>query len=113
MIGKPITGRSFGGCLRYVLNKEEAKIIAAEGVRMQSPDTLIQDFNLQRRMRPELGKAVGHLVLSWSREDRLKLTDTIMAERAQEYLNKVSIKDTQYVIVRHSDREHPAPAFNL
>ena len=73
---------------------------------MQSAEALIQDFNLQRRMRPELGKAVGHLVLSWSKEDRLKLTDTIMAERAQEYLDKVGIKDTQYVIVRHSDREH-------
>lgn len=107
MMGKPITGRSFGGCVRYVVSKQEAKIISAEGVRMQNASAVIQDFNLQRKMRPELGKAVGHLVLSWSKEDLLKLSDEIMLERAREYMQKVGIRDTQYVIVRHSDRAHP------
>jgi ribosomal protein L7/L12 len=107
MMGKPITGRSFGGCIRYVVNKQEAKILSVEGVRMQDANTLTQDFNLQRKMRPGLGKAVGHLVLSWSKEDLSKLSDEIMAERAKEYMEKVGIRNTQYVIVRHSDREHP------
>ena len=107
MMGKPITGRSFGGCIRYVVDKQESKILAAEGLRMQSASTLAQDFNLQRKMRPELGKAVGHLVLSWSKEDLPKLSDEIMAERAKEYMEKVGIRNTQYVVVRHSDRDHP------
>ncbi|TFF33477.1 relaxase/mobilization nuclease domain-containing protein [Mucilaginibacter psychrotolerans] len=107
MMGKPITGRSFGGCIRYVVDKQQAKILAAEGVRMQNASTLAHDFNLQRKMRPELGKAVGHLVLSWSKEDLAKLSDDIMVERAKEYMGKVGIRDTQYVIVRHSDRAHP------
>jgi hypothetical protein len=107
MMGKPITGRSFGGCIRYVVDRQEVKILAAEGVRMQNASTLTQDFNLQRKMRPELGKAVGHLVLSWSKEDLPKLSDEIMVERAKEYMEKVGIRNTQYVIVRHSDRGHP------
>jgi ribosomal protein L7/L12 len=107
MMGKPITGRSFGGCVRYVVNKQDAKILSAEGVRIQSANAMINDFNLQRQMRPELGKAVGHLVLSWSKEDLLKLSDDIMVERAKEYMEKVGIKNTQYVVVRHSDRAHP------
>jgi hypothetical protein len=107
MMCKPITGRSFGGCIRYVVDKQEAKILAAEGVRMQNASTLAHDFNLQRKMRPELGKAVGHLVLSWSKEDLSKLSDEIMVERAKEYMEKVGIRNTQYVIVRHSDRDHP------
>ncbi|WPV01658.1 relaxase/mobilization nuclease domain-containing protein [Mucilaginibacter sp. cycad4] len=107
MIGKPITGRSFGGCVRYVVNKQDAKIITAEGVRIQNAGAIIQDFNLQRKMRPELGKAVGHLVLSWSKEDLSKLNDGIMAERAKEYMDKVGIRDTQFIVVRHNDREHP------
>ena len=107
MMGKPITGRSFGGCIRYVVDRQEAKILAAEGVRMQNASTLTTDFNLQRKMRPELGKAVGHLVLSWSKEDLPKLNDEIMAERAKEYMEKMGIRNTQYVVVRHSDREHP------
>jgi len=106
-MGKPITGRSFGGCIGYVVNKQDAKILAAEGVRMQNASTLTHDFNLQRKMRPELGKAVGHLVLSWSKEDLVKLNDDIMVERAKEYMEKVGIRNTQYVIVRHSDRDHP------
>ncbi|MET3609414.1 hypothetical protein ABIC74_003285 [Mucilaginibacter rubeus] len=107
MIGKPITGRSFGGCVRYVVNKQDAKIISAEGVRMQNAGTITHDFNLQRRMRPELGKAVGHLVLSWSKEDLSKLSDEIMVEQAKEYMDKVGICNTQFVVVRHHDREHP------
>ncbi|MDN5283928.1 MAG: Relaxase [Mucilaginibacter sp.] len=107
MIGKPITGRSFGGCVRYVVNKQDAKIIAAEGVRIQNARTVTNDFNLQRKMLPELGKAVGHLVLSWSREDLSKLSDNIMVERAKEYMDKVGIRNTQFVVVRHHDREHP------
>ncbi|UOE52814.1 relaxase/mobilization nuclease domain-containing protein [Mucilaginibacter sp. SMC90] len=107
MMGKLITGRNFGGCVRYVVNKQDAKIIAAEGVRMQNAGTITRDFNLQRKMRPELGKAVGHLVLSWSREDLSKLSDDIMVERAKEYMDKVGIRNTQFVVVRHHDREHP------
>lgn len=107
MIGKPITGRSFGGCVRYIVDKPEAKILFAEGVRMQNATTLTNDFNLQRKMRPELGKAVGHLVLSWSKEDLAKLTDKIMLEHAKEYMQKMGIRDTQYVVVRHHDKLHP------
>ncbi|SEM69947.1 Relaxase/Mobilisation nuclease domain-containing protein [Mucilaginibacter gossypiicola] len=107
MMGKPITGRSFGGCVRYVVNKQDAKVIAAEGVRIQDAGTITRDFNLQRKMRPELGKAVGHLVLSWSKEDLSKLSDQIMVERAKEYMDKVGICNTQFVVVRHHDSEHP------
>lgn len=107
MMGKPITGRSFGGCVRYVVDKPDAKILFAEGVRMQNATTLTNDFNLQRKMRPELGKAVGHLVLSWSNEDLPKLTDKIMLEHAKEYMQKMGIRDTQYIVVRHHDKSHP------
>ncbi len=106
-MGKPITGRSFGGCVRYIVDKPEAKILFAEGVRMQNATALTNDFNLQRKMRPELGKAVGHLVLSWSREDLPKLTDAVMIERAKEYMEKMGIRDTQYVVVRHKDHKNP------
>ena len=32
MIGKIRKGRSFSGCIRYVTQKDDAKIIASEGV---------------------------------------------------------------------------------
>jgi type IV secretory pathway VirD2 relaxase len=54
-----------------------------------------------------LGQAVGHIVLSWSAEDKAKLNDAIMVERAKEYMHKMKIRDTQYLIVQHTDRQHP------
>lgn len=107
MIGKPITGKSFGGCVRYVVDKKDAVILDANGVRMQSAYLITQDFNQQRKDRPGLGKAVGHLVLSWSNEDLPKLSDQIMIERAKEYMEKMNIRNTQYVIVRHHDVNNP------
>ena len=107
MIGKTMTGRSFGGCVRYVLNRKEATLLEALGVRDINAATMIKDFNMQRMMNPKLGKAVGHLVLSWSKEDLSKLSPAIMTDRAKEYMDLMEIKNTQYVIVQHTDRQNP------
>jgi len=107
MIGKVITGKSFGGCVRYVLEKEDAVILDAAGVRIQQVSQVINDFNLQRKLNPDLGKAVGHNVLSWSINDTDRLTDELMVNIAKDYLHKMKIRDTQYLVVKHNDREHP------
>ncbi|UKJ09188.1 relaxase/mobilization nuclease domain-containing protein [Solitalea lacus] len=106
MIGKQLSGRSFKGCLRYLVLKPEAVILESQGVSALNVNTLIRDFDRQRKLNPNLGKAVGHLILSWSKEDKAKLSATIMKERAKEYLNCMNIRDTQFVIIQHKDREH-------
>ena len=45
--------------------------------------------------------------LSYSAVDAPKLTDEKMIQLAQEYMREMKITDTQYIIVRHQDREHP------
>ena len=107
MIGKVITGKSFGGCIRYVVQKHDALILDAAGIRMQQVNQIINDFNLQRKYNPNLGKAVGHIALSWSINDLPKLNDEVMVSLAKEYLQKMKIQDTQYLIVKHRDKEHP------
>lgn len=107
MIGKVITGRSFGGCIRYVVQKNDAVILDAAGVRMQQVNQIINDFNLQRKYNPNLGKAVGHIALNWSVNDAAKLNDEVMVMLAKEYLQKMKIHDTQYLIVKHRDKNHP------
>jgi hypothetical protein len=107
MIGKVKTGKSFGGCIRYNLQEREATILYAEGIRADSISHIISDFNMQRKMKPELGQSVGHIVLSWSARDKGKLTPLAMVEHAQEYLQNMKITDTQYLVVQHHDREHP------
>jgi hypothetical protein len=107
MIGKVITGKSFGGCVRYVVQKNDAVILEAAGVRMQQVNQTISDFNLQRKFNPGLGKAVGHIALSWSVNDTAKLNDEVMVDLAKEYLQKMKIQNTQYLIVKHKDKENP------
>lgn len=107
MIGKVITGKSFGGCIRYVVQKHDAVVLDAAGVRMQQVNQIINDFNLQRKYNPNLGKAVGHITLSWSVNDATKLNDEVMLMLAKEYLKKMKIQDTQYLIVKHRDKDHP------
>jgi len=107
MIGKVITGKSFGGCIRYVVQKHDAVILDAAGVRMQEVNQIINDFNLQRKYNPNLGQAVGHIALSWSVNDLSKLNDEVMVNMAKEYLQKMKIQDTQYLIVKHRDKDHP------
>ncbi|TPE43326.1 relaxase/mobilization nuclease domain-containing protein [Pontibacter mangrovi] len=107
MIGKVMIGKSFSGCVRYVVQKPEAVLLDAEGIRTETASAMVADFNLQRQLRPELEKAVGHIALSWSTQDAAKLTPAIMAARAKEYMEKMQIKDTQYLIVQHWDKQHP------
>jgi len=107
MIAKVITGKSFGGCVRYLLEREKSFVLDSAGVRDYNIKAIIADLNAQRKMRPQLGNAVGHTVLSWSNEDRDKLTIEKMAEHAREYMEKMGIKNTQYVTVLHTDKKHP------
>lgn len=108
MIAKiPKPGKSFGGCIQYNVLKKDAAILYADGVRTGQIAHTIDDFNAQRKMNPGLGQAVGHIELSWSPNDKDKLTDEKMVSIAQAYWSRMKIQDTQVLMVRHKDREHP------
>lgn len=110
MIAKIIKGTSFSGVLAYILGKQEgkARILHAEGVRQDAlPHEIANDFALQASMRPTVKKPVCHTILSFSAEDAERLDDKTMNKLALQYLQKMGYGDTQYLIVRHLDREHP------
>ena len=107
MIGKIKKGSGFKGCVNYVLGKEQATLLHAEGVLAESNRDIIRCFILQAGMNPNMKKPVGHIALSYSPVDAPKLTDGKMIQLAQEYMREMKITDTQYIIVRHQDREHP------
>ena len=92
-----------------MLNKpdDKAKVLAATGVRIASANDIAHDFNLQASMRPNVQKAVCHTILSFSANDAERLTDATMVKIADEYLEKMGYVNTQSLIVRHSDRQHP------
>lgn len=103
----PKPGKSFGGCVQYNVLKQDAVILDAVGVRTDQVSHITQDFNIGRKMNPALGQAVGHIALSWSPNDLPQLNDEIMLSVAHKYLEKMNIQDTQLLIVRHHDKEHP------
>ena len=107
MIGKIKKGSGFKGCVNYVLGKEQAALLHAEGVLAENNRDIIRSFILQAGTNPDLKKPVGHIALSYSPVDAPKLTDGKMIQLAQEYMREMKITDTQYIIVRHQDREHP------
>ena len=49
----------------------------------------------------------GHISLSYSPKDAERMDDDFMVKLALEYMDKMGIKNTQFIIVRHLDKEHP------
>ena len=107
MIGKLKKGSSFGGCIRYVTGKDEAKIIASDGVLLGTNAEITQSFELQRQLNSRIKKPVGHIALSFKPEDKPRLTNEFMAKIALEYMQMMGIKDTQFIIVRHHNTDNP------
>ncbi|MCE7072553.1 relaxase/mobilization nuclease domain-containing protein [Dyadobacter sp. CY327] len=62
---------------------------------------------MQRKVNPDLTKAVGHISLSWSKEDAARLSPDIIKQRALEYMEKMKIMSTQFILVEHQDKNHP------
>ena len=107
MIGKIMKAASFSRCVYYVTGKEEARILASDGVLLTTTQDIIDSFELQRQMNPRILKPVGHIALSFLSEDKDKLTDETMTKIAREYMELMSIKDTQFILVRHFDNGNP------
>lgn len=107
MIGKIKKGKSFGGCVRYIMDKDNAEIIASDGVLLGNTREITDSFNYQRLLNPKIKQPVGHIALSFKPEDKLKLTNEFMAKIALEYMNLMGIKNTQFILVRHNNTDNP------
>ena len=108
MVAKIVIGSNFSGAINYILDKEKnAEIIDNEGVRLKDNNSIINSFNTQLELNPNISKPVYHISLDFSTQDLKNLTNEKMKMIAQEYMNKMGISDTQYIAVRHYDKEHP------
>lgn len=108
MIAKIVKGSSFKGVVNYILDKEkDAKILVCDGLFVEDKDTIAMSFEAQSKMNPRVMKSVGHISLAFHKEDEHRLTDRAMVGIALEYLKEIGITDTQILIVRHFDKEHP------
>ena len=107
MIGKIKKGKSFGGCIRYVMGKDNAEIIASDGVLLGTNKEMIDSFNCQCLLNPKIKQPLGHIALSFKPEDAPRLTDEFMTKIALEYMDLMGIKNTQFILVRHHNTDNP------
>lgn len=111
MIGKVVKGTGFRGAANYLLTGKtptsgQRGAIIGGNMAGTTPRQLASEFAAFRKLRPTLGKAVLHVSLSPSPEDR-RLTDAEFADLGQRYLEGMGFGDCPFVIVRHDDTNHP------
>lgn len=106
MMAKIVQGSGFKGVTNYVLDKKEAQYLASKGLRTADKSSMIGSFITQSKLNP-IAKSVAHISLDFSAQDKAKLTNSKMVEIAQDYMAKMGYGNTQVLMVRHSDREHP------
>lgn len=108
MMAKIVHGSNFKGVVDYILDKNKGvQLVAHEGLFMENKDTITMSFNIQSQMNGKVAKPVGHIALSFSKEDEPRLTNHVMAHIALEYMEKMGLRNTQFFIARHFDKEHP------
>ena len=108
MMAKIVKGSDFKGVVDYILDKNKGtQLVTYEGLFMENRETIAMSFNAQSQMNCKVAKLVGHIALSFSKEDEPRLTNRVMAGIALEYMERMGIKNTQFFIARHFDKEHP------
>lgn len=106
MMAKIVQGNNFAAAVNYLFNRKEAAILATKGIRDCDKESMIRSFETQAKLNP-ITRPVAHISLDFSAQDRDKLTDDKMSEIAFEYIKAMGYENTQLLMVRHSDREHP------
>lgn len=121
MIAKLGKGAGFSGCAKYDLdqghrNNKDARLLAAEGVPLKvKPNGSItvnardigRAFRAQAlALNPDIKQPVGRAMLAFNPKDTPRLTDDYMVKIAREYMERMGIVNTQYTIVRHSEKAH-------
>lgn len=108
MMGDLKKRSSFAKLVNYVNNPKKARLIDSKDVRLDSNATIAASMQGQADDKPgrKLKNPVYHISLNFAHEDTPKLTDTLMAEIAREYMRRMGIVNTQYIVSRHTDTEH-------
>lgn len=99
---------SFAKLVSYVNNPKKARLIDSKDVRLDSNATIARSMQGQAddKLGRKLKNPVYHISLDFAHEDTPKLTDALMVEIAREYMRRMGITNTQYIVSRHTDKEH-------
>lgn len=90
------------------LSKDWKLIDASPDIRLfEGRKAMADDIMRPTRMRKPITNPVGHISLDFHPDDAPKMTDKLMSDIASEYMNRMGLVDTPYIVVRHYDKKHP------
>ena len=100
---------NFARLVNYANNPKKARLIDSKDVRLDCNATIAASMQGQADDKPgrKLSNPVYHISLNFAREDGARLSDDLMAEIAREYMRRMGIVNTQYIVCRHTDTAHP------
>lgn len=118
MMGKINNGGSAAGCIDYVTRKKkdrpdgspcnEWRIIDSKDIfDLEDRREIIASFEDNISLNPNVSNPVGHISLNFHELDKEKVNDEIMVEIAGKYMERIGIRDTAYILVRHLDKAYP------
>jgi len=93
----------------YVSGEDKkAEVLATEGVRGTSAAHMAEDFNAQRELNPNLGRAVMHVALAWPAAEK-EMSNELMLELTRAWMKemKIDAQGTQWSLTRHNGTNHP------
>jgi hypothetical protein len=104
MTSKVVPADSVYHTCRYICNKPGSEVLLTDGVRDFDYKQMAEDFINQQQLRPGKQKAFFHGILSFHPSE--KPSNETLTTIAGQYLQRLEIVNTQYSIVKHTDRSH-------
>ena len=108
MMGDLKKRASFAKVVNYVNNPKKARLIDSKDVRLDDNGTIARSMQGQADDKPgrKLKNPVYHISLDFAHENTPRMTDALMVEIARKYMRCMGIMNTQYIVSRHTDKEH-------
>lgn len=112
MLSRTVIGNWFPGVVRYQSTgrlddpqDKRPELLLASGVRTGSAEQTIEDFTRRCRQNSHLKSPVWHSTLSFHPNDAARLDSAQMLEITRTWMKEMNLDKTQFIVVRHHDRE--------
>lgn len=82
-------------------------MIDSDGILGSDYRRIVDSFDIGASLNRRISKPIGHIAVSFDKADLPRLTDDFMVQLAKEHMERMDIRDTQYLIVRHLETSSP------
>ncbi len=106
MIGKAKSISHVSNAINYAKNKKEATEISRHNVAGETGREIAQEFRIFQNMNARCERNSFSIVLSPSIPDGLNLSNDDFVELADDFLERMKLKEHQYISFLHADKEH-------